>query len=256
MVGSGKVRGAQMKISYSAVWEDMMRMLRENARLLAAIAGVFFFLPALLIAQYLPPPETTDPDRVFRDLIEYYSNAWPWLLLHSLVSMIGGAAMLRLVLVRGTNVGAALGFGLMLLPFYFLLSLICGIIIGLGCLLLLVPGLYLFGRLAPAVAVMVAENRRNPIEAVSRSFQITTGNGWAVFGLVFIVGLVAGVVILVVTLLAGTIFALAAGQDLGGLLAAIVSSAMSAAFATLLLVLYAAIYRGLTRSDSIAATFE
>lgn len=256
MAGGGKVRGAQMNFSYSAVWEDTMRMLRENARLLTAIAGVFIFLPALLVAQFLPPPETTDPARVFPDLIEYYSNSWPWLLLESLVSMIGGAAMLRLVLVRGTSVGAALGFGLMLLPFYFLLSLLCGIIVGLGILLLIVPGLYLLGRLAPAVAAMVAENIRNPIKAVSRSFQITIGHGWAVFGLVLIVALVAGVVILVVTLLAGTLFALAAGQELGGLLTAIVSSATSAAFATLLLVLYAAIYRALTQSDSVAAAFE
>lgn len=245
-----------MKFSYGAVWEDTMRLLRENARLLAAIAGVFVFLPALLAAQLLPPPETTDPERIFTDLIEYYSNAWYWLLLESLVSMVGGAAMLRLVLVPGTSVGGALGFGLMLLPFYFLLSLISGIIFGLGIILLIVPGLYLAGRLAPAPAVMVAENRRNPIEALSRSFEITTGRGWAVFGLVFIVAIVAGIVILVVTLLAGTIFILAAGQDLGGLLSAIVTAALSAGFATLLLVLYAAIYRGLTGSDSIAATFE
>jgi hypothetical protein len=245
-----------MNFSYTAVWEDTMRMLRENARLLAAIAGVFVFLPALLAAQFLPAPEASDPSRVFSDLIEYYSNAWPWLFLQSLVSMVGAAAMLRLVLVRGTSVGAALGFGLMLLPFYFALSLICGILVGLGVVLLIVPGLYLIGRLVPAGAVMVAENRRNPIDAVSRSFAITTGHGWAVFGLVLVVALVAGVVILVVTVLAGMVFILAAGQDLGRLLTAIVSSALSAAFATLLLVLYAAIYRGLTGSASVSAAFE
>lgn len=245
-----------MKFSYNAVWEATMQMLRENARLLAAVAGVFFFLPALLTAQFLPPPETTDPNRVFSDMIEYYSNAWPWLFLQSLFTMVGAAAMLRLVLARGTSVGAALGFGLMLLPFYFLLSLITGILIGLGIVLLIVPGLYLVGRLVPAVAVMVAENRRNPIDTVSRSFEITAGHGWAVFGLVFVVVLVAGIVILVVTLLAGTIFLLAAGQELGGLFTAIVSSALSAAFATLLLVLYAAVYRGLTKADSVGATFE
>lgn len=256
MAGEGKLRGAQMNFSYGAVWADTLRMLRENARLLAAIAGVFIFLPALLAAQLLPPPETTDPNRIFIDLIEYYSRVWPWLLLQSLVSMVGTAAMLRLVLVPGISVGGALGFGLMLLPFYFLLSLVAGILVLLGVILLIVPGLYLVGRLTPATAVMVAENRRNPIEAVSRSFEITKGRGWAVFGLVFIVVLVAGIVVLVVMMLAGIIFLLAAGQDLGGLLTAITSSALSAAFATLLLALDAAIYRGLTGSDSVAATFE
>jgi len=245
-----------MKFSYGAVWEDTLGLLRENARLLAAIAGVFIFLPALLAAQLMPPPETTDPNDIFRDMIEYYRGGWLWLTLQSLVGMVGSAAMLRLVLVRGTSVGDALSFGLMLLPFYFLLSLIGGLMIGFGILLLIVPGLYLIGRLTPATALMVAENRRNPIEVVSRSFAITAGQGWAVFGLVFIVVVVAGILILVVTMLTAVVFILAAGQELGGLLSAIVSSAVSAAFATLLLVLDAAIYRALTGHSSAAATFE
>ena len=36
--------------------EDTLKLLRRHAPLLAAIAGVFLFLPALLIAVLLPPP--------------------------------------------------------------------------------------------------------------------------------------------------------------------------------------------------------
>jgi hypothetical protein len=182
--------------------------------------------------------------------------AAPWFVLGGLFAMVGTAAMLRLVFARESTVGAALGFGLMLLPFYFLLQLLGGLMVGIGFVLLIVPGLYLIGRVAPAAAVMVAEMRRNPVDTISRSFAITKGRGWAVFGLVFIVGMVGGISVSVADTLFGIVFHLAAGHDLGTLLTAIVSCALSAAFATLIVMLYAAIYRALTASDPVAAAFE
>lgn len=245
-----------MNFSYGAVWADTLRILRENARLLAAVAGAFLFLPAVLVAVLFPDPETADVNRILRVLLDHYLAIWHWLLLKGIVGMIGAAAMLRLALAPGTSVGGALTFGLMLIPFYFLLSLLSGLIVGLGFLLLIVPGLYLVGRLIPAAPLMVAENRRNPIEIISRSFEITKGKGWAVFGLVFIVGLVAIIVIGVAAALIGIVLILAAGQELGMLLTTIIGAALDTGVQTLLLVLYAAIYRGLTQSDSVAATFE
>lgn len=245
-----------MKFSYSAVWDDTLGMIRENGRLLAAVAGVFIFLPAALVAVFFPDPQPQDVTRIFPELMEHYRSIWHWLALSGLLAMISGAAMLRLVLARGTSVGDAILYGAMLLPFYFLLSLIGGLIIGLGMLALLLPGLYLLGRLAPATAIMVAENRRNPIEIIGRSFEITRGRGWAVFGLVFLVAIVGGIVGGVVGVLAGIVFHLAAGQELGTSLTAIFGAALDSALGVLLLILYAAIYRALTSDTSAAATFE
>ena len=244
-----------MAFSYSAVWDDTTRLLRDNGRLLAAIAGVFIFLPGLLVEHYLPPSEPVAAGRLVETMVEYYSDNWPWLLLQTLVSMIGSAAMLRLALVRGTSVAGALGFGLMLLPFYFLLSVSITIIVFFGFVLLIVPGLYLIGRVVPAAPIMVAENRRNPIEVVSRSFAITNGQGWAVFGLVFIVGMVGLIAIGVAGMLLGLGFILVAGRELGTFLSEIAGSAFAALVATVMLALYAAIYRALAAPDS-AAAFE
>src|SRR4051812_38184352 len=62
---SKRRKGAEtMSFSYNAVWEDAVRLLRQHAPLLAAIAGVFLFLPALLFAVFLPqptPPQGGDP---------------------------------------------------------------------------------------------------------------------------------------------------------------------------------------------------
>lgn len=245
-----------MAFSYSAVWDDTLALLRAHGGLLAAIAGVFLFLPALLLAQFLPPPETTDPALILRDLMDYYQRGLLWFALSGLVGMVGGAAMLRLVLARGTSVGGAIAFGTALLPFYFLLSLISGLMFLIGFLLLIVPALYLIGRLCPAGPILVAEESRNPMTVIARSFEITEGRGWALFGLIFLVVIVGIIVTGVVTMLTGSVFILMAGQEIGRLLSAIVDSALAAAFTTVLLVLYAAIYRALGQPPSAASVFE
>jgi len=266
-----------MAFSYNAVWEDTVRLLRQHATLLAAIAGVFMFLPALLFAVLMPPPEPQggDPARMAQLMLAFYRGALPWFLVQGLFSIVGTLAMLRLVFARGTTVGGALVEALKLTPFYLLLSLIFGFAIGLIAMLILVPAIligpiaialaalllivpifYLVGRIAPVPAVMVAENRRNPIDAIRRTFALTKGHGWAIIGLVFIIVLVAAIAVGMADTLAGLVFILAAGQELGKLLASIIASALNAAFATLLVMLYAAIYRALAGTGSVAATFE
>lgn len=244
-----------MTFSYGAVWDDTLALLRAHGRLLAPVAGVFVFLPAALIAVIFPEPQPSDPGRLFAAIFEHYASIWHWLFLSGLFAMVGGAAMLRLVLARETSVGGAIAFGATLLPFYFLVSLIGGLIIGFGLLALLVPGLYLLGRLTPATAILVAENRRNPIEVIGRSFEITKERGWAVFGLVFVIMIVGTIVTGLAGAVAGIFFFLVAGQELGMTLAALLGALLNSAFSVLLLILDAAIYRALT-PGSVGATFE
>lgn len=245
-----------MKFSYSAVWNDTMGLLRAHGALIAALAGVFLFLPALLIAQFLPPdqvPAPTLPEAIAAGRAYLLAN-WHWLLLQTLLNMVGTIAILTLVFARsGTSVGQAISTGFALLPFFFLASVLSSIVIGIGLALLIVPGLYLIGRLTPLGPVVVAEHERNPIAALKRSFEVTKGNGWRVLGLVLVVALAAAIVMMVVNMLLGIVFVLAAGQDIGALLSRIVEAATGAALATLLVLLYAAVYRALTgRTDSAA----
>ena len=248
-----------MKFSYSAVWDDTVRLIRAHGPLIAAIAGVFIFFPSLLLTYLLPPPEGRpgDANEAIRLTIEYYSAAWPWFAAESLLAMVGTLAVLRLIFARNTTVGAALAVGAAFLPFYFLLSLISGFIIGIGLLFLLLPGFYLAGRLVIAGPVMIAENRRNPIDAIGRAFEITKGRGWAIFFLILLVVVAGFVVIMVVNALLGIVFTVIAGADLGRLLVAIVSAATSTGFTMLLVVLYASIYRSLAGDlGSTAEVFQ
>ena len=238
-----------MKFSYSAVWNDTVALLRAHGALIAALAGVFIFLPALLIAQFVPQNET--PAATVVEAVaagrEYLLANWHWLLLQTLLNIVGTIAILTLVFARsGTSVGQAIAHGFTLLPFFFLASILANIAIGIGLVLLIVPGLYLIGRLAPLGPVIVAEQEKNPIAAIRRTFEVTKGNGWRVLGLVFLVALAAAILALVVNMLLGILFTLIAGQELGALLARIVEAATGAALATLLVLLYAAIYRALS----------
>ena len=275
-----------MTFSYSAVWDDTMRLLRDNGRLLAAVAGVFFFLPDVASAIYLKPPEpqSENPAVIFAAMQTFWIAAAPWLALQFLIAMIGSAAMTRLVLAPGTTVGAALAFGVKLLPFYIVLTLaatvaltlaclpililmgLIGVAVGpgpalalvsaLGLIAMLVPMLYLTGRVLPSLPVMVAEGLRNPITVLTRAFALTKGKGWAILGLFIVVVIVGAIVTGVATALIGIVFVLTAGQEAGALIAAVVSSVLSAGFATLLVMLYAAIYRALSGAPSVAAAFE
>jgi hypothetical protein len=242
-----------MRFSYSAVWADVVALLRAHASLIATVAGVFIFLPGLLVAYFLPQPVTEDFARLREIWVDYIELNWPFLLANSLINMVGAIAILRLIFARGVTVGGAIAGALALLIPYFLASLLSGLAIGLGFILLVVPGLYLLGRLGPLSAVVVAENRRNPLDALSRCFALTKGHGWAVLGLILLVAIAAAIAFGVATTLTGILFILVAGQDLGHMLELIVSAAGNAALVTLLLLLNAAIYRQLSLADSAPA---
>lgn len=242
-----------MKLSYSAIWADVLALLRSHASLIATVAGVFIFLPGLLIAYFFPQPEPADLERIGQLWAEYLSAHWPWLLLNSLVSMIGAIAILLLIFARDISVGGAIAAAVALLPAYFVASVLSSVAIGFGLLLLFVPGFYLLGRLGPVNAVLVAEAHRNPIAAIARCWALTKGHGWAILGLILIVAVAAAIVVGVASTLLGILFVLAAGQDVGQLLVLIVRTAGNAAMVTLLLVLNAAIYRQLGERRSAAA---
>ncbi|MEA3066415.1 MAG: hypothetical protein QOJ27_2876 [Sphingomonadales bacterium] len=242
-----------MRFSYSAVWADVIALLRAHASLIATVAGVFIFLPGLLVAYFLPQPVTEDFTRLREIWVEYAELNWPFLLANIFVNMVGAIAILRLIFARGVTVGGAISGALALLIPYFLASLLSGFLVSFGFVLLIVPGLYLLGRLGPLSPVVVAENRRNPVDALARCFALTRGHGWAVFGLILIVAFAAAIAIGVVTTLAGIAFILVAGQELGRMLELIVSSAGHAALVTLLLLLNAAIYRQLAAAAPAAA---
>jgi hypothetical protein len=71
------------------------------------------------------------------------------------------------------------------LPALIVAGLIAGIAIGIGFLLLVVPGLFLLTFLSMLVPVIVIEGK-SAGDSFRRSWDVVSGNGWPVFGLILI----------------------------------------------------------------------
>ena len=69
-------------------------------------------------------------------------------------------------------------------------SLLAGILIDLGLILLIVPGLWLFIRALFSAPVVVLEDRRNR-DAIRRSFALTKGQAWRIAGFLLLTFLLA-----------------------------------------------------------------
>jgi hypothetical protein len=109
--------------------------------------------------------------------------------------------------LRGMPAGMndVLGVGVRTLLPVLAVGIVTGVLIGIGVVLVVVPGLYLMTILFVAVPVTVLE-RRGVVAALQRSTDLTLGSRWPIFG--------AGVLTLVLT--AGSGFALewACGNDI------------------------------------------
>jgi hypothetical protein len=84
-------------------------------------------------------------------------------------------------------------------------SLLTGIGVGLGVLLLVVPGLILFTRWSLAVPVVMLEGL-GPRAAMKRSSALVKGHGWAVFRVLLNVTILAGLSSLAIQLLLAKVF--------------------------------------------------
>ncbi|NJM49806.1 MAG: hypothetical protein HC843_02075 [Sphingomonadales bacterium] len=235
-------------LDYTATWNDAVAMMKRHQSLILPIAGVFMFLPNVIMGAMLPQPEIQgdiDPNAALAILSEYFASLAPWLIGISILATIGNLAILHMVLGgKNPTVGEAITLGLGSFIAVFLAGIISTIGVTIGMLLLIVPGIYLavkFSLVSPAV---VAEGIKNPIDALSRSWAITKGNSLRVFGFYLIIGIVGFLLYFVATLVAGGLLGL-----ISNILAVIVDGALSTILAVVFLFVVAAVYKQLTASD-------
>ncbi|MEI4508047.1 hypothetical protein WBQ88_08970 [Sphingopyxis sp. CCNWLW253] len=242
-----------VKFDMGAAWDDTLQLLKSHTALVGTIAGVFLFLPALAVAWFGPvpiePAAGADFNQVMETFRESFRQMIPGQLAIALSALIGTAGILRLWLSRtGTSVGEALTFALTLFPTMLAIQILCGIVIGLGFILLLVPGLYLLGRLALVTPAVADRSLYNPFEAIRTSWDLTRGNGWAIFFFLFLVALV----IVIAALIIGGVVSVIAGSDpgFGRMLGGFVEAVFSAVGSLASIAVSAAAYRQLALRTS------
>ena len=86
------------------------------------------------------------------------------------------------------------------LPSLIVAGVLAGLAIGIGFLLLIVPGLFLLTIWSMIVPVIVLEGR-SASESFGRSREVVRGNGWRVLGLIIITFLLVGIASAVIQLI-------------------------------------------------------
>jgi hypothetical protein len=111
-------------------------------------------------------------------------------------------------------------------------GILSGIAIGIGFLLLIVPGLILMTIWAVGAPAIVVEGA-GPIEAFGRSYELVRGQAWTVFGILVCVFLIMAVAYLVAALIGAAIGGLA-GAIIVGIIALALFMPVSALVASVL----------------------
>ena len=264
-------------LSISAAWEESKGILARDGQLLVTVALALVAFPTALNALVNPDRLNTASTPWWIDLIA---------VLASLIALAGQLALVRLAIGPSITVGGAITHGLRRMPIYFLsvLMVVVGlIIVGVPLVFLLsalgvpvgvkgvppspatiIVGLiyialiFFFGvRLLLSSPVASAEDR-GPIGILVRSWQLTSGYWWPLFGFLVLI-LVSAIILLIaigsaVGVVIGLVFGAIEPMSAAALVLALVQSLVSAAITTLFAVMLARIYVQLSGHGDVQAS--
>jgi Membrane domain of glycerophosphoryl diester phosphodiesterase len=267
---------ARSKLDMGTAWTQATGLLSANRDTIGAIAGLFFFLPALASSLLLPelanPPQpapNADPEVALKAMMDQigaiYAANWPLLLGLVAVQFIGSMSLFALLTDRGNpTVGEALRTGAKSLPSYLAAqiitvigaSLAIGIPVGvlsafggmaagvLALLAAMVLILYVMVKLSLAAPVIAIEGQLNPLTALVRSWQLTKGNSLRILAFVLLLVVVFGIIALIAGSILGLVFS-ALGETAAMIGNSVVNALVNSLLAVVFLVVTVAIYRQL-----------
>ena len=206
----------------SGVLDEAWRMYKTYARHLLTIAFVIYLAAAVIAALLALAGGTIGV--VLGSLVEIVAA---FLLQATLVKAVQDVRDGRVDMSIGETVRAATPY----LGTVALASILAGIAITIGLILVIVPGLYLITIWAVIVPVIVIEGS-GVLASFGRSHQLVRGRGWHVFATLVLVY----VILLVVNLVLGLIFT-ALPHVLGRGLSSIISGTLIAPFLALVVTL-------------------
>ena len=250
----------------SAAWASATRMVAANRDLLVAIAGVFYVLPGLAGAVFVPSPAMT-PDMSEAQMLavmqDYYANSLPVLLVLSLLPMAGMLTMLVAMLdTARPTVGQAIRHSVRALPTYFAAQLLIALgILPVSIALASVLALLLGDKLAVPIAlglllypimrtmlvgpVVAGEGVRNPVTAIRASSERTRHNAGRILLFIGMAAFVFLVVYGLVMMFVGVVLVLTFKGEPQRLLGEGVAGVLLAVGYTYFVAMLAAIYRQL-----------
>jgi hypothetical protein len=114
-----------------------------------------------------------------------------------LISAVLQAAILRAAaqatIGDPVDVEASYRYGLKRLWSVILVSILVGLVVAVGFILLVIPGIIFLVFLSVAIPVLIVEGRRGT-EAMGRSWNLVKGNFWHAFGVIVVAALIVGII--------------------------------------------------------------
>jgi hypothetical protein len=194
----------------------------------------------------------------------FWSTYAALILVSILTTYLLQAAVVRSTILdlsgRPIDFGSSLAAALMLLLPIIGLAIVSGIAIGLGFLLLVVPGVILYLMWSVAVPVLV-EERRGVFGSLSRSAELTKGSKGRILGLIVIYSIFSSMISAVVSLFSGAGMT-GTGEIASPLLFAVLAGVTGVVNGVVMAAMLASLYVELrtvkegASTDSLAAVFE
>lgn len=157
-----------------------------------------FFVPSLLLTN-TPPGQTATPGVVFTTLIIIlFVSALISVVLGSIATGIGILISSQIIENKSINLRGLVWIIVKRLLSIWALTIIVGIIVFLGLLALIVPGIILAIMFSLALPVLLIENI-GVTESMGRSRQLVGGRWLKSFGIYLVMGLIIGVISLAVS---------------------------------------------------------
>jgi len=273
-----------MKFDMSLAWNEAVAMIRTNAEVLLVVAGIFFFLPSLVMTIATPDMGEMmafDPENIeafSAAMATFYGSFWWLILLVVMAQLVGYISLLALLRddARPT-VGEAMKTGITgLLPAigtYLLYAFAAGLLVALLVLpaaALNSPGLaaiavlaglvlvvYFSIKVSMSAPVIAIEKVFNPLAVLARSWQLTKGNSLRIFGFFLLIMLVYIVLSALIGMLILGLLAVL-GEGAGVIVNGVLSGLLGAITTVVFVAVLAAIHRQLAgpSAAAVSETFE
>lgn len=237
-----------MSTIFAGAFADAAALWRRDRDLLMRVSGVFFFLPSFGQALFLPPmPVPAEDSEVLRVFLDYGRANAHWLIAAACFQVYGSATLFALLFSGGrATLGEAMKRAAAAFPVYLFTAVLASLLVMAGASFFFVPGFYIVGRTFFATAVVMAEDRRNPIRALGRSVELTARRGWLFF-------LVTATIVLAALAATGIVDSIQRGIGggmAGRLVLDAVTAAISAAMSLAMVLVKTAAYRRVIAASS------
>jgi hypothetical protein len=151
------------------------------------VAVLLTVVPSILLSHNLQSLAATDPQAV----LEMVRSPTTWLVYLVLIAvgcMTYGALCARIdAIARGEpmSIGTAFGIGLRRAPVTFAVGVLFALMVGIGCVLLLIPGIFLWGLFQLAFVAVIVE-RAGVFTSFGTSARLVNGNWWRASVIMFV----------------------------------------------------------------------